>query len=45
MKKKISQDRNKERNQRLSQIQWKWIHVIPKVMEHNESGAEENSQN
>lgn len=43
--KKKSQDRNKERNQRLCQIQWKWRHGIPKVMEHNESGAEENSQN
>lgn len=33
----MGQGRNKERNQILPKIQWKWPYNIPKFMGHNES--------
>jgi hypothetical protein len=34
-----SQGRNKERNQRIHSIQWKWRHNMPMLMRNNESSV------
>lgn len=36
---KMCQERNQERNWRISRSEWEWMHTIPNIMKHNENNS------